>query len=203
MGVSELTNDPGARNNSKERVNGALHELDVSTTVQNDCFGCKGRQSRSKGAGSTTGAEGHTYMEHLRSGGRVQRHHLGGFDGVTYSPARASFSTQARADASFDITLTAGAIGCVRHPFTPPPPDYYRLYSANSSYANELQLLLASPSSPPKGQKYCTFEKLSRDGFVLWTVGDLKTLLGPPGGSEQLRLWRIGPAVVCGYGSGI
>jgi len=103
-------------------VNGALHELDVSTTVQNDCFGCKGRQSRSKGAGSTTGAEGHTYMEHLRSGGRVQRHHLGGFDGVTYSPARASFSTQARADASFDITLTAGAIGCVRHPFTPPPP---------------------------------------------------------------------------------
>jgi len=31
MGVSELTNDPGARNNSGERVNGALHELDMST----------------------------------------------------------------------------------------------------------------------------------------------------------------------------
>ena len=38
-------------------------------------------------------------------------------------------------------------------------------------------------------RKYCTFEKLSRDGFVLWTVRDLKTLLWPPGGSEQLRLY--------------
>jgi len=31
MGVSELTNDLGARNNSREHANGALHELDVST----------------------------------------------------------------------------------------------------------------------------------------------------------------------------
>ena len=26
-------------------------------------------------------------------------------------------------------------------------------------------------------QKYCTFEKLSRDGFVLWTIGELEKLL--------------------------
>jgi len=29
VGVSEQTNDPGARNNTRERVNGALHELNV------------------------------------------------------------------------------------------------------------------------------------------------------------------------------
>ena len=99
-------------------------------------------------------------MEHLRSGGRVQRHHLGGFDGVTYSPARASFSTQARADASFDITLTAGAIGCGRHPFTSPPPTSNRLYFANSSYANELQPLLASPSSTTSTELPVTVDDL-------------------------------------------
>jgi len=49
-------------------------------TVQNDCFGCKGRQSRRKGTGSATGTERHTYMEHFQSGGRVQRHNL---DGLT------------------------------------------------------------------------------------------------------------------------
>jgi len=31
-------------------------------------------------------------MEHLQSGGRVQRHNLSGFDGVTYSSAIASYS---------------------------------------------------------------------------------------------------------------
>ena len=46
--------------------------------------------------------------------------------------------------------------------------------------------------------KYCTFENLSRNGFVLRTLGDLETLVWPPGGSEQLRLWRKGPSVVCG-----
>jgi len=49
--------------------------------------------------------------------------------------------------ASFDITLTASEIGCARHPFTSPPPTTNQLYFANSCYANELQPLLASPSS--------------------------------------------------------
>jgi len=52
--------------------------------------------------------------------------------------------------ALFDITLNAGAIGCAWLPLTSPLPTTNRLYSANSSYANELQPLLASPSSPQK-----------------------------------------------------
>jgi len=76
MRVGELTNNPGARNKTRERVNGALHELDMSVTLQNDCFGWKRERSRRKRAGSTTGAARYTQVEHLQSGGRVQRPNL-------------------------------------------------------------------------------------------------------------------------------
>ena len=65
MWVGELTNDPGARNNTRLRVNGTLHELEVL-----------------------------------------------------------SLPSKTNVYASFDITLTAGAIGYALHPFTPPTPDY-------------------------------------------------------------------------------
>ena len=89
MRVGELTNNPGARNKTRERVNGTLHELDVLS-----------------------------------------------------SPSKT------KVYASFDITLTAGTIGYARHPFKPPPPTTNRLYSANSSYADELQICLGESKLP-------------------------------------------------------
>ena len=44
MGVGELTNDPGARNNTRERVNVAGHDIDVhdrATRAANNNNKCK------------------------------------------------------------------------------------------------------------------------------------------------------------------
>jgi len=96
MGVGELTNDPGVRNNTRERVKGALHELDVLS-----------------------------------------------------SPSKTNVY------ASFDITLTAGAIGYARHPFTPPPLTTNQLYFADSSYANEVQICLGESKLPKNTLMFC------------------------------------------------
>ena len=87
MGVSELTNDPGERNNSRERLNGAPLTRRVHEQSKTTASAVKGGNRGAKGLARLPG---YIYIFRVMEG--YKGTNLIGFDGVTYSPAIATFS---------------------------------------------------------------------------------------------------------------